>query len=53
VFSERPLWDEDGKYNADNVNVYFEIANKDKTGTKLTKIDPKTCTLYKALTVLR
>lgn len=53
MFSERPEWDIDGKYNADVVNVYFEIANKHKTGTKVTKIDPKTCTLFEALTLLR
>lgn len=53
MFSERPEWDVDGKYNADVVNVYFEIVNKHKTGTKVTKIDAKTCTLFEALTVLR
>ncbi|KAF0755118.1 tetratricopeptide repeat protein 4 isoform X1 [Aphis craccivora] len=53
IFAERPEWDVEGKYNADSVNVYFESVNEYKSGTKITKIDPRTCTLFEALTVLR
>lgn len=53
IFAERPEWDVEGKYNADSVNVYFESINEYKSGTKVTKIDPRTCTLFEALTVLR
>ncbi|XP_025194920.1 tetratricopeptide repeat protein 4 isoform X1 [Melanaphis sacchari] len=53
IFAERPEWDVEGKYNADSVNVYFESVNEYKSGTKVTKIDTKTCTLFEALTVLR
>jgi len=53
IFAETPEWDVEGKYNADSVNVYFESINDSKTATKVTKIDTKTCTLFKALTVLR
>ncbi|XP_003241653.1 tetratricopeptide repeat protein 4 [Acyrthosiphon pisum] len=53
MFSERPEWDIDGKYNADVVNVYFEIVNEHKADTKVTKIDAKSCTLFEALTLLR
>lgn len=53
MFSERPVWDVDGKYNADSVNVYFEVLNEYKTATKVTKIKTKTCTLSEALTSLR
>jgi len=53
IFAERPEWDMEGKYNADSVNVYFESVNEYKSGTKVTKIDVKTCTLFEALTILR
>lgn len=53
MFAERPEWDVEGKYSADSVNVYFELVNEYKTLTKVTKIEPKTCTLFEALTSLR
>lgn len=52
MFVEKPEWDIEGKYKADTVNMYFEHLNKSKT-SKVTKIDTKTCTLSKALSLLR
>ena len=43
VFSERPPWDNDGKYRMDNIEVYFEadstapLDQKDKAKEKSTK----------------
>lgn len=51
MFSEKPEWDVEGKYNADSVNIYFEILNECKTTTKVEKIETKTCTLSEALTL--
>jgi len=53
IFSERPEWDVEGKYNADTVNVYFERLNEYKSATKVTKIETQTCTLSDALTLSR
>lgn len=54
MFSEKPEWDVEGKYNADSVNMYFEaISEYSKTETKVEKIETKTCTLFEALTLLR
>ncbi|XP_050524459.1 DNA polymerase interacting tetratricopeptide repeat-containing, protein of 47 kDa-like [Daktulosphaira vitifoliae] len=52
IFSERPEWDVDGKYNADSVNIYFEVINK-YNKTSVVKIDVHNCTLSEALTSLR
>lgn len=52
MFTERPEWDVEGKYNADSVNVYFEHVNEYNTTTKVTKVGTKT-TLFEALTLLR
>lgn len=52
IFSERPEWDIEGKYSADNVNVYFEILNEYKT-TKIIKVEAQTCTLSEALSLSR
>lgn len=55
MFSEKPEWDIERKYSADTVNLYFEhkTLNEYKNSVKATKIDTKTCTLSKALTLLR
>lgn len=53
IFAERPEWDVEGKYNADVVNVYFEVLNEHKSATKVIKIDTKKNTLFEALTLLR
>lgn len=55
MFSEKPEWDIERKYSADTVNMYFEhkTLNELKNAVKVTKIDTKTCTLSKALTLLR
>lgn len=53
IFSERPEWDIEGKYSADNVNVYFENLNEYKTSTKIIKLEAQTCTLSEALSLSR
>ncbi|VVC32117.1 Tetratricopeptide repeat,Tetratricopeptide repeat-containing domain,Tetratricopeptide-like helical [Cinara cedri] len=51
IFSERPSWDIEDKYNADTVNIYCEFASE--TSTRVLKIESQSCTLSDALTLLR
>lgn len=53
MFSERPVWDVKGKYNADTVNIYCSILNEHKKIIKVTKLEIQTCTLSEALTISR